>query len=413
MSHSSDRRSAIVRRLPARAPSLPAFITLVALTAACESAPSTSEPQRVVRDVAGEAVEQTIRVLPNGRELVRQGDVRRVQRLAVAPPVTDAEIAAIEDARIERRAVRDGLLAFAPSGQYLDPQGKLLVSVVSDFDDGEYVGAPVEGQEMAELRAAYDAGRPAETGKRAPAGEAREIGFEAAYKSVRGSDGRARKTTAERADFPFSAILEYQIPMSEDVCEEEGLDDGCYSSCTATLIDPTHATTAAHCVYSRSDDAWIYADDGSRGVVCNASGCVDVVSRHKSGSYATTLFSDFSQDYAVLDLDASPPGYNGDFTLSTLDMDDKSTIKSKTHYNYGYPGDKSPFGLWGMSCSIDYVGDNRLGYACDTTGGHSGGPVYYRNGDTRYQTAIHAGAAVFHNTGPNIGEIRDWIISLL
>jgi V8-like Glu-specific endopeptidase len=400
-----------------RKPSLPAFVTLVAvassLTAACESAPSTSEPERVVRTVDGVPVEQTIRVLPNGRELLRTGDVRRVQRIAVAPPVTDEEIAAIEDARIERRAVRDGLIGEAPSGQWLDPAGKQLAAVVSDFDDGEYTGAPVEGHHMAELRAAYDASRPAETGEGAVAGESREVGFEVAYKSVRGADGRSRKTTAERADFPFSAILEYQIPMSEDVCEEEGLDDGCYSSCTATLIDPTHATTAAHCVYSRSDDAWIYADDGTRGQVCNASGCVDVVSRHKSGSYATTLFSDFSEDYAVLDLDASPPGYNGDFALSVYDMDDKSTLKSKTHYNYGYPGDKEPFGLWGMSCSIDYVGDDRLGYACDTTGGHSGGPVYYRNGDTRYQTGIHAGAAVFHNTGPNIGEIRDWIISLL
>lgn len=400
---------------------LPEFVSVSGLSClamvllACEGAPAVGEPETRVRtDEGGATVVETVRLAPNGREFIRISGIRKVQRIAKAPPVTEAEIAAIEDAQAERAAVRAGLVGDAPSGQALDLEGKPLRGVISDFDDGEYYAAPQSEAERAELRAAYDAAHEPEGGAK---GETIEVGAPKApartYKSVRGSDGRSRKTDAERADFPFSAILEYWIPMADDVCEDEGLETGCASICTATLIDPDHATTAAHCVYSRSDNAWIYADDGSRGEVCNASGCVDVILRHKSDHYATTLFSDFSEDYAVLDLAGSPPGYNGDFTLSTYDMGDGATIKSKTHYQYGYPADKATFGLWGMSCSIDYVGDDRLGYACDTSGGHSGGPVYYRNGDTRYQTAIHAGAAVFHNTGPNIGEIRDWIIGLL
>ena len=64
-----------------------------------------------------------------------------------------------------------------------------------------------------------------------------------------------------------------------------------------------------------------------------------------------------------------------------------------------------------MGCDIKYVFNERLGYNCDTSGGHSGGPVYYRSGSTRYQTAIHSSGYLFYNTGPTMAYLRGWFLS--
>ena len=351
-----------------------------------------------------------IQVDAHGVEWHRVGPTKAALRRDPIRALTDADIAAIEDLDVERRAVDEGLLFETPSGQLVDPAtGVFLTGAVLDDDSGEWVSPPLDPDRVAELLAAYDAAHGPE-----PLGEA-DFESEGRPKSVFGSDDRIRKTTAEREDFPFSAVLEYTIPMSDAACAAEGAPPGCALLCTASLISAQYAATAAHCVYSRSDNGWIYGNRtlangrDDRGQLCRNNTCVNVHSRWRSSDYDNGLVADFTEDYALLKLDNNMTGHNGTFTMSSLT--DGGTIKAKRHYNYGYPGDGNPYGLWGMGCDIDYTGDQRLGYKCDTSEGHSGGPVYYRNGDTRYQTGIHAGRAVTYNTGPMMGHIRGWMLS--
>ncbi|MFN3197085.1 MAG: trypsin-like serine peptidase [Bradymonadia bacterium] len=343
----------------------------------------------------------------------RMGEIRGVSRMAETPTFTDEEIERIEFAEIEQWAMSEGIITEGPlTGYTFDASiGAFTDGAILDDDDGEWISGPIDPEVAVALITAYEDAHPLEDAK--GSGDLEE--HDVVSKTVFGSDDRVRKTTSERNNFPFSATLEYAIPLSDADCRAEGLSPGCQSTCTASLIDDRYAITGAHCVYSRRDDAWIYGGRSlangrrDRGEVCRNSTCVNVYYRYMSPNYDDGLFSDFTRDYALLKLDSDFPGSNGFFVMSSLTS--RSSIKAKRHYNYGYPADKSPFGLWGMGCDIKYVGDQRLGYKCDTSGGHSGGPVYYRNGSTRYQTAIHVGRSVSYNTGPMVGYLRAWFLS--
>lgn len=382
-------------------------LCLALLPAACGTQEDMSD-----EELATEAAESEVRYDHRGVMWHRLGETRGVGRVAAPEPITDEDIAAIEFAEIEQLAVADGIITEGPLTGYAFESsiGAFTDGALLDDDDGEWATGPLDPQLAADLIEAYEDEHGFEDPK--SAGDFEEGALQ---KSVFGSDDRVRKTTSERNNFPFSAMLEYIIPLSAAECAAEGLSPGCASICTASLIDDQYAATNAHCVFSRSDDAWIYGDRtlsngrSDRGYVCRNSTCVDVYTRYRSSNYDDGLFSDFTRDYALLKLNNDMPGANGNFVMSRLTS--KSSIKAKRHYNYGYPGSKSPYGLWGMGCDIKYVGDERLGYKCDTSKGHSGGPVYYRNGSTRYQTAIHAGRSVSYNTGPMMGYLRGWFLS--
>jgi V8-like Glu-specific endopeptidase len=280
---------------------------------------------------------------------------------------------------------------------------------VLDTAGGEFVDTP-DADRIAQNVALYDRLRaegPVVLDARAepipdPLGVRRNIqGF---------TDDRTRVSTGSLGSGPYKYIGRYEIPVTT----------GTISTCTGTLVGSNYVAIAAHCVYDRHDDAWIYGYNSTlgiyRGKFCINSVCANVTARKMSPGWAGASDLNFREhDYALLKLDTAMGTTNGTMGLSSIT--DDSTVRDLDARNHGYPGTtpdgstSSATNLWGMHCDITTAFTGRLAYNCDTTGGHSGGPVYYFNSNGSYYVlAVHSGPNVFDNTGARVSTVRSWFI---
>lgn len=278
-----------------------------------------------------------------------------------------------------------------------------------DVDDHLEYYAPPDPVLAARKRAEYDARFPEATEKGTVETRRQAI--------VIGSDGRVARN--ENTD-PYDMIVQYWIPLNNNQA----------LTCTATMIGNRYASTAAHCVYDRGEDAWIYGNTSAstlaaaglqadRGFVCSGSGasttCIWVQARWRPSDFATTTFIQREHDYALLELNWDLGATTGTMALSSITSE--SSLKSLSHFNAGYPGEvdgNNVSGQWGMACDVKgTTSDGKLNHKCDTSDGHSGGPLYYWNStySRYYMTGIHSGNNGTSNTGPLVGEVRDWFTS--
>jgi len=145
--------------------------------------------------------------------------------------------------------------------------------------------------------------------------------------------------------------------------------------CTATLIGPKHAVTAAHCVYDLENKSFydfLKFVPGRLDTGTKPFGEFKIVKTFIHQGY--TGNNSRLYDYAVIELETNVGdnlGWAG-YEVATSD----STLNSGI---IGYPGDKDEGTMWGVSCPVNVKGGSSILHRCDTFGGMSGSAVRYQD----------------------------------
>ncbi|NMO14272.1 trypsin-like serine protease [Pyxidicoccus fallax] len=195
-------------------------------------------------------------------------------------------------------------------------------------------------------------------------------------------------------------------------------------TCTATMIGPRHAVTAAHCLHDNAGTWYwpLYFSPGHKG--SGADRTPNGAYRKVVARYARTHAT--AWDYALLILEDKPEtanlGYLG-FGWWTSD----SFYQDRAMRVWGYPvwnntcaasplaSDDCGGYMYRSSCTISNTTSDVLYHKCDTQGGNSGSAIQSYVGSDLYVLGVHKGYPdSTTNWGPRfteqkIGDLCDWI----
>lgn len=177
------------------------------------------------------------------------------------------------------------------------------------------------------------------------------------------------------------------------------------SGCSGTMIrqtsNGTFAMTAAHCMYDNAGNPIATTVQPRRDGATLPYGTWNVTVIHRydywvnNACYFGNSQTDDCRRYDIVLLELAPQAgavYPGGMTYGSYS---ESTIGSHTKYHRGYPGCgavDSPAGCVGQTLYGDGThlvsnfrrSDRLFDHSSDTNGGHSGGPMYFYDGDPKF-----------------------------